>query len=240
MGLYDRDYMHRPASAFGGYERRQGQSLTTGLIVINVGAFLLDRLLLGMGYGYQLGPLLMGPLTAWGHFSASTAIVGLQLWRLVSFQFLHANLAHLIFNMIGLYFFGSAIESYLGSRRFLAFYLLCGIMGAAAYVLFWLLGVLVSAPWVPLVGASAGIFGVLIAGALIAPDTTVVLLFPPIPMQLRTLAWVLIGIGVVTIVLGGPNAGGQAAHLGGAVAGYLLIRRPQLLNFVFLGGRGRR
>jgi membrane associated rhomboid family serine protease len=133
--------------------------------------------------------------------------------------------------MIALYFFGPMVESHLGSRRYLAFYLLCGIMGAAAYVLLWLPGVLVSAPWIPLVGASAGIFGVLIAGATIAPDTAVMLLFPPIPMSLRTLAWILIGIGVLTIVLGGPNAGGQAAHLGGAALGYLLIRRPNLLNF---------
>jgi membrane associated rhomboid family serine protease len=231
MGLNDRQYVHHPAAALGGRARGQGQSLTMRLIVINIGAFVLDRFLFGVGYGFQLGPLLMGPLTAWGHFSASTAIAGLQLWRLVSFQFLHANLAHLIFNMIGLYFFGSAVESYLGSRRFLAFYLWCGIMGAAAYLLFWLLGVLVNAPWVPLVGASAGIFGVLAASAIIAPHATVVLLFPPIPVRLRTLAWVLIGIGVATIVFGGPNAGGQAAHLGGAMSGYLLIRRPHLLNF---------
>jgi membrane associated rhomboid family serine protease len=232
MGLYDRQYMHGRTSALGGYQRSPGQALTTGIILLNVGAFLLDRFLFDAGYGYQLGPLLMGPLTALGHFSASTTIAGLQLWRLVSFQFLHANMGHLIFNMLGLFFFGSAIESHLGWRRFLTFYLLCGMMGAAAYLMLWLLGFLVSATWVPLVGASAGIFGVLAASTIIAPDAKVVLVFPPISVRLRTLAWVLIGIGLVTILRGGPNAGGEAAHLGGAVAGYFLIRRPQLLNFV--------
>jgi membrane associated rhomboid family serine protease len=179
----------------------------------------------------------MGPLAAWGHFSAQTAIFELQIWRFISFQFLHASLAHLIFNMIGLYFFGPMVESYLGARRFMAFYLLCGIMGAVSYLLLWAPGVLVTASWIPLVGASAGIFGILIAGARLAPDAVVMLLFPPIPMRLNTLAWVLIGIGIVSVVFGGPNAGGQAAHLGGAALGYVLIRRPQLLDFA---GSGRR
>src|SRR6185503_5686995 len=103
---------------------------------------------------------------------------------------------HLFFNMLGLYFFGPFIERYLGSRRFLAFYLLCGIAGAAMYLLLWGSRVFISNPSVPMVGASAGIFGILIAAAQIAPNTTVMLLFPPIPMRLKTLAWVLIAIAL--------------------------------------------
>jgi membrane associated rhomboid family serine protease len=56
------------------------------------------------------------------------------------------------------------------------------------------------------------------------------LLFPPIPMQLRTLAWVMVAIAVATVFFNAGNAGGEAAHLGGAVVGYLLIQRPQVLN----------
>jgi membrane associated rhomboid family serine protease len=217
MGLYDREYIRRPAdgSAVG---RLPALSVATWLIVINVAVFVLDRL----GYGQ---------LTLLGYFSADTAIYHLQVWRFITFQFLHANLSHIFFNMLALYFFGPMVESYLGRRRFLAFYLLCGAAGAATYLALWQLGLLEGGAQTPLVGASAGIFGVLIAGAAVAPDARVMLLFPPIPMKLKVLAWVLLGIAAFTVVTSGPNAGGQAAHLGGAALGAVLIRRPQWLNF---------
>jgi membrane associated rhomboid family serine protease len=217
MGLYDREYIRRPAdgSAVG---RLPPWSVSTWLIVINVAVFVLDQMT-----GRQL--------TRLGHFSAATAIWGLQVWRFITFQFLHANLSHIFFNMLSLYFFGPMVESYLGRRRFLAFYLLCGAAGAGMYLVLWRLGFLVSGAHTPLVGASAGIFGVLVAGATIAPDARVMLLFPPIPIRLRVLAWILIGIAAFTILTEGRNAGGEAAHLGGAALGALLIRRPQFLNF---------
>ncbi len=244
MGIYERDYMNRSSRPTYSRWQASGWALTKWLIATNVAIFLLDRFLEIAGVAYQLGPTTVGPLVAWGHFSTSTALTQLQLWRFLTFQFLHANLMHLIFNMFGLYVFGRMIESFLGPRRYLTFYLLCGSMGAISYLLFWWLGVLVSAPWIPLVGASAGIFGVLIAGASIAPNATVLLLIPPIPIRLRTLAWVLIGIGLFTILSRGSNSGGEAAHLGGAALGYLLIRKPHLLSFADVGrsrsGRDRR
>src|SRR5436190_19513544 len=100
---------------------------------------------------------------------------------------------HLAFNMFVLYTFGPMIESYLGRRRFLLFYLVCGAMGAGLYLLLWEFGflhpkVLITGAgdlsgFTPLVGASAGIFGVLVAGAMVAPDIVVQLLIPPIPMR---------------------------------------------------------
>jgi membrane associated rhomboid family serine protease len=88
----------------------------------------------------------------------------------------------------------------------------------------------VTSPYVPLVGASAGIFGVLIAAAFVAPNATIMLLFPPIPMQLRTFAWVLIAIAVFSVFTAGHNAGGEAAHLGGAAMGAALMSNPRVLN----------
>jgi membrane associated rhomboid family serine protease len=85
---------------------------------------------------------------------------------------------------------------------------------------------------VPLVGASAGIFGVLVAGAILAPDVTIMFIFPPVPIQLKYLALILVGWAAYTALSGGYNAGGQAAHIGGAALGYLLIRHPHVLNFV--------
>jgi len=217
MGLYDREYIRRPADG-SRVGRLPALSVATWLIVINVVVFVLDR-------------LSYGRLSLLGYFSADTAIYHLQVWRFITFQFLHANLQHIFFNMLALYFFGPMVESYLGRRRFLAFYLLCGAAGAATYLVLWQLGLLEGGAQTPLVGASAGIFGVLIAGAAIAPDARVMLLFPPIPMKLKLLAWVLLGIAAFTVVTSGPNAGGQAAHLGGAALGAVLIRRPQWLNF---------
>ncbi len=200
-------------------------SVATWLIVVNVVVFVLNEVLRGV-------PAL------WGYFSAATAVWHLQVWRFITFQFLHANVAHIFFNMLSLYFFGPLIERYLGARRFLAFYVLCGIAGAVMYLLLLSAHILINDPRAPLVGASAGIFGVLIAAAKVAPDARVMLMFPPIPMKLKVLAWVLLGISIYTVMTSGRNAGGEAGHLGGAVLGAALIRKPELLN-VFEGGSPR-
>lgn len=219
------------------------RSVTIWLIVINVAVFVIDQLLVRMGWGYLIETprftYLFEPLAWWGHFSTATAISNFQIWRFISFQFLHGDVYHLLFNMIALYFFGPIIESYLSSRRFLAFYLICGVAGAASYLVLTALGVLdrenipYAENWRPLVGASAGIFGILIAAARIAPHATV-LVYGILPMRLRTLAWILIAVAVYMILTRGQNAGGEAAHLGGAVIGFLLIQNPNLLD-IFQG-----
>jgi membrane associated rhomboid family serine protease len=217
MGFADRQYARQPTGGPTVFGSMQMWSVTTWLIVINVAVFVLD------GVSGSL-------LTDWGFFSAVTAIYNLQVWRFITYQFLHAGFTHIFFNMLALYFFGPLIEGYLGSRRYLAFYLLCGIAGAVMYVILWQLGLLHYGARTPLVGASASIFGVLIAAARVAPDTTVMLMFPPIPIKLKVLAWIMIGIAVYTIFANGANAGGEAAHLGGAALGAFLIWRPQVLN----------
>ncbi|MEM6258592.1 MAG: rhomboid family intramembrane serine protease [Planctomycetota bacterium] len=258
MGWQERDY-HRDDSGAGrglSTAALRGRSVVFWLITINVGVFLLDKILISGGMGSQLvftnlegKPVslgLMGPLELWGHFSGYFAIQNYQAWRFLSFQFLHANFGHILFNMLGLFFFGPMVEHYLGSRRFLIFYLICGAIGSLAYLFFWAVGLILAGPLVPLIGASAGVLGVLVGAAVIAPNTTVQLLFPPIPVRLKTLAWVIVGIGVFTILFRGfqrgSNAGGEAAHLGGCLAGYLLIRYAHVLSFVdrFSSNQGRR
>jgi membrane associated rhomboid family serine protease len=235
MGIYDRDYYRQPQAT-----RRWGNfsttSITTWLIVINVLVFIVDSVLrqrLVREYADRIPaeylPLLFGPLKSWGYFSVTKAITKLQLWRFITFQFLHANVLHLFSNMLGLYFFGPIVERYFGARRYVAFYLLCGCAGAVTYLLMLLAGLL-QGPNVPLVGASAGIFGVLVAGAMIAPNITVMLLFPPIPIKFKYLALILVGYAMYVAFTNGDNAGGQAAHIGGAVLGFLLMRNPYLLN----------
>ncbi len=194
----------------------------------------------------------MSMLQGYFHFSTSRGFLGIEFWRFLGFQFLHANLTHLIFNMIGLYFFGALVERYLGGKRYLAFYLLCGIFGAVLYLALNLAGflvteaagqevvvrgLLVNSPDTPLIGASAGVFGVIMAGAFLAPRT-MVLVFFILPMRLSVLAWLLVGISILAVLGGDGNAGGEAAHLGGAAAGWYFIRRPHHLSGFFdIAGR---
>ncbi len=186
------------------------------------------------------------PLQRAMHFSTKKVIGGGELWRLIGFQFLHADLFHLMFNMIALYFFGPLIERVLGGKRYLAFYLLCGVSGGLLYLLLNLAGyvwvdtmglhaipgLLFNATGTPLIGASAGVFGVLVGGAFLAPNV-MVLLFFVLPMRLATVAWALIVISVLSIFFGADNAGGEAAHLGGALAGFGFIRHPDRLHRFF-------
>jgi len=195
------------------------------------------------------------PLNAWLHFSTSTALLGdsgsgpgfPQVWRFIGFQFLHANLNHILFNMMTLFFFGGMVEQFLGSKRFLAFYLLCGISGGLMYLLlnglaiggqaafgpgFHLPGLLFNDSDTMLVGASAGVFGVIMAAAYLAPNATVRLYFF-IPMRLATLAYGLVALALLVVMFGWANAGGEAAHIGGALAGFWLVRNPAHLHGFF-------
>ncbi len=193
----------------------------------------------------------MPPLQRWFHFSTDLGFRKLEVWRFIGFQFLHADLRHLLFNMIALFFFGSIVERSLGAKRYLAFYLLCGMCGALMYLVLNLGAVVVSlmagravavpgllfdSMATPLVGASAGVFGVLMAGAFLAPNV-VVLLFFILPMRLATLAYALVVLAIVSVLFGVQNAGGEAGHLGGAIAGFYLIRHTDKLHgfFDFLG-----
>ncbi|NJL31790.1 MAG: rhomboid family intramembrane serine protease, partial [Phycisphaerales bacterium] len=90
-----------------------------------------------------------------------------------------------------------------------------------------------------LIGASGSIYGILLAAALVAPDMKVMLLFPPIPMKLRTMASVFLGIATLQVLVGSANAGGEAAHLGGALLGFLLIKQPWLLGWAESSARQR-
>ena len=178
------------------------------------------------------------PMRRLGEFKIQSALLEFCLWEFVTFQFLHGSLGHLLFNMIGLYFFGPLMERWWGSRKFLWFYLLCGIAGAVFFTLLTLLGVIATGFQSALIGASAGIYGIFIGVAVIAPAMRVALLFPPIEMSMRQLAIALLTIAAVMVIGGYAfpdsrwfwNAGGEAGHFGGAILGYFLVRRPGLLG----------
>ncbi len=239
MGIYDRDYYRQPPSrsVFSGM---RVWSVNTWLIIINVAVFVLNNVFAVVTADeFGVTRAVHRPLFELGYFSVAQAIFNLQVWRFVTFQFLHHDLNHILYNMLALFFFGPMVEQVLGSRRYILFYLLCGVAGPLMYIVMWALHILVATGTEPMVGASAGIFGVLIAAAFVAPDTTVMLQFL-IPVKLRTLVWLMLGYAVFTVITPhGPNAGGEAAHLGGAAAGWALIKNPQLLNFAEFRSRPR-
>ncbi len=176
----------------------------------------------------------VGPFTWYGNFNILQGINGFQFWRLVTYQFLHANPLHLGMNLMALYIFGPIVEKWWGPRRFLAFYLLCGACGAWLMALFAFNPEFVNAGEAWLVGASGSIFGVLVAAAMLYPKDEIKLLIPPMWVTTRKLALVFIALSVVAMLLD-FNFGGNAAHLGGAFFGFVLVRRPWALDFADRG-----
>jgi len=229
MAFEQREYYRNDPKTEGPFRGVNPFSITAWLIAANVVVYLLDCATTRHLIFPDGSQILIEPFYEWGAFTAETAVFHLQLWRFVTFQFLHASLMHLGFNMLALFFFGPLMESYLGRWRCLAFYLLCGIAGPISYFLFYMLHIMSAGRNAGLIGASAGVFGVLVASAQVLPNATV-LIYGFIPARLRTVALVLLGIAIYTVFTNGHNAGGEAAHLGGAAVGYLLIRNQRWLG----------
>ena len=211
MGLYDRDYTREGYKSQSYYAPHMRLSLppiapmVKTLLLINVVVYFLQ--------------LLTGDaLTLW--FAVYPVGLGvLQIWRLVSYQFLHGSIIHILFNMIVLYFLGSTLERHWGGKKFLVFYLCCGMMGGLVYPLLLALGIIHPHPQygvLPLVGASGAILGVLAACAILFPSIVVLVYFFPLPI--RVVALILILVAFARIITG-ENAGGEAAHLAGMALG---------------------
>jgi len=156
-------------------------------------------------------------------FAPSTAFT--QPWTFVSYMFVHAGLLHLVANMLMLYVFGTAVESRMGSRNFILYYLFCGV-GAAVFSL--LLAGIVSVG--AFVGASGAVLGVAVAFAYFWPDAELIVFPFPFPIKARTL---VIGLVVLDIVASRlwPNDGvAHLAHVGGALFGFIFFRAQWWLS----------
>jgi membrane associated rhomboid family serine protease len=223
MGLADRDYQ-RSNEYRGGGALSQLTPVVKWLLIINVSIYLLDL--------FFEQPPGIRPMREFGAFTIRSAVFQLHFWEFLTFQFIHASLGHVLFNSLGIFFFGPWLERWWGSQRFLIFYLICGVGGALLYTLLVLTHILPADHLGSgLVGASAGIYGILVGVAVIAPDLRVQLLFPPIELSMRQMAIALMAISVGSIVLKlGGNEGGEAGHLGGAIFGYFLIRFPHIIG----------
>ena len=187
--------------------------VTQALLIANIAVYLLQAV---------AEPMLVAYFALWPvNVPAGPMGVGFQPWQLVTYSFLHGNLMHLLFNMLALYMFGSDIERVFGQRRFTIYYFVCVVSAALAQ-----LGVAALGNWppYPTIGASGGVFGLLLAFGLYFPRRMVMLIFPPIPMP----AWLFVTLyGGLELFLGvaGSNEGvAHFAHLGGMLGGYLFIR----------------
>jgi membrane associated rhomboid family serine protease len=141
-------------------------------------------------------------------------------WQLLTYGFLHGNLNHILFNMFGLWMFGRDLERLMGPQRFLIYYITC-VVGAGVVQLI-VAGT--QGGLYPTLGASGGVFGILLAYGLTYPNRTVVLLFPPIPMKAK---FFVLFYGLLELYMGlsgGAPGVANFAHLGGMLFGFLLLR----------------
>ncbi|MCK5769082.1 rhomboid family intramembrane serine protease [Algiphilus sp.] len=144
---------------------------------------------------------------------------GFQFWQVVSSAFLHGSVFHLAVNMFGLWMFGREVETALGSRRFLVLFAVSVLTAALAQLVATGFG-----DPVPTVGASGGLFGVLVAFAMLFPTRRVMLLFPPIPMPAPVFVALFAAFELFAGISGTMSGVAHFAHLGGLVGGFLLVR----------------
>ncbi|PIE33903.1 hypothetical protein CSA56_09445 [candidate division KSB3 bacterium] len=205
MALSDREYMRSPSSGYRrGIPASGGKNVIMILIAMNVAVFLLIP---------NTARLLRFNLTL-----SPQGVLNLKLWQFVTYMFLHANFSHLFFNMWGLYLFGSTILPVMGPKRFLQLYCLSGVSGAVLwFILNW------NSP-AGLVGASGAVFGVMMGAAMLNPHMRVQLLFPPIPMYMKTLILIYTAIEIVSEFSSSSGGIAHLAHMGGFISAYVFLK----------------
>jgi rhomboid family protein len=180
------------------------------LVGANVLVFLLQSMSQGaLDMPFALWPL--QPIDGQSYF---------RFWQIVTYAFLHGNISHLLFNMLGLWMFGNEIELYVGTRRLLVCYI-ASVVSAALSQLF--IPILFGAPPGPTIGASGGVFGLLLAYAFLFPRRKVIPLIPPIPMPAWLFATLYAGVELFAGVTGSLSGIAHFAHLGGMVGSALVI-----------------
>jgi membrane associated rhomboid family serine protease len=174
------------------------------LIIINAAIFVVQ---------WMVGPRTSNVMTF--HMAFIPSEILLRPWSIITYMFAHGNFWHLFWNMLGLFFFGPPLESRWGSREFLKFYFICGMGGAALSFLF--------AFHAPIIGASAAVYGVMLAFAMNWPDAPIYI-WGILPVKAKFLVGVLAIFSIMSMVGGGGGNIAHAAHLGGFVAAFLYLK----------------
>lgn len=194
-------------------------AITRNLLWIMAAVFLLQQF-----FEIQMIPFMLWPFGEFNLGSNSEGVmqtIGFQPWQLLTYGFMHGGIGHLFFNCLALYQFGTRLEYTWGSKRYLTFFLVCVVGAGACQLAFMQFFPQFSGPTI---GASGGVYGLLLGYGMLFPKERIMLLIPPIPMSVKTL---VIVFGALSLFMGISGvAGGIAhfAHLGGMLFGWLLIR----------------
>lgn len=189
------------------FQLGMGQGLTKGVAII--GGISIVLYIISQANREALYPLF--------GFIPSYAISNLRIWQFITANFMHGNLTHLIFNMLALYMFGCPVEKKVGQLDFIKYFLVCGIGGYSLAFILWFIGI---TPNNLIVGASAGVYGLLLAFSLLYPNQKILLFFA-IPMQAK---WMAVIFGGLEFILMFRNDGiSHVGHLGGLLSGLLYI-----------------
>lgn len=141
-------------------------------------------------------------------------------WTFFTYMFVHGNLLHLAFNLLALFVFGPDVEERMGGSAFLRYYLLCGLGGAVfSLVLGWVFGQLN-----PVVGASAAIYGMLLAFAWASPDAPIYVFLLPAPIPAKWLVTFIVAVSLVLALFPSSDGVAHLAHLGGFATGFVYLR----------------
>jgi membrane associated rhomboid family serine protease len=197
--------------------------VTRALLIANVAVFFAqsladDSLIIWFALWPFGSPAYTGPETP----------AGFLPWQLVTYSFLHGNGLHLLVNMLGLFMFGSEVERVLGYQRYFTYYFVSVLAAALAQLV---MSAMAAGPPYPTVGASGGVFGLLLAYGMFFPRRMVMLIFPPIPMPARMFVFVYAAIELYLGVTGTQAGVAHFAHLGGMLGGYLMLRRWRRRRF---------
>ena len=209
MGWQDRNYAHSDYDGgpgrmmYGGFMWPRITPMVKKILIANVVVFLAQIIFQRSGFVEYIGA-----------FVFKGALLRGQVWRFVTYQYLHAGVGHIFFNMLGLYFLGSLMEQRWGGRRFLMLYTLFGVAGAVLYSLLVAVQVF---PDGRMIGASGSVLGLVGACAVAAPQVMVILIIFPVPIRVVA---ILFGVVYLLSVMGSENAA-DACHLGGLAVGAL-------------------
>jgi membrane associated rhomboid family serine protease len=189
------------------------------LLIVNVGIFVFDYILRASRANLFLHNFALVP---------AQVVQTFAIWQLVTYLFLHSSIGHILWNMLGLWMFGAPLERLWGTPRFLRFYFTCGIAAGLTVVI---LAYIFGGTDMATVGSSGAIYGILMAYGLMFPDQTILFGFL-IPIKSKYFVMIIGAIVFLqsyTATVGGePNGVAVVAHLGGLIAGYLLLRGSRL------------
>lgn len=178
------------------------------LLIINVGVFIVQTV---------IGASLEHRMTFYFGLVPPLVLQNLYIWQLFTYQFLHGGIFHLLFNMLAVWMFGCDLERRWGSNFFLRYYFVTVLGGGFLNTIF------LPSQMVPSIGASAGVYGILLAYGLIYPNRIVYFYFL-FPIKMKHFVWIIGAIALYSSMTSGQSGIAHLAHLGGMVFGYLYLR----------------